>query len=179
MTDKIMNEGTGLDALELTLERFGSDRTRWPAPVRRNFAGLLSTNAEAQKRLREAEALDRLLDLAPPPEIDTRALADRIFAAAAAETPVAKPALARPAIRPQGISVFQRRPARAAVEAQWPAAAFLAASLVLGAFSGVSGTFNTAVEPLMTASASIESEIDPGQIALDSDSISLFEEEAL
>jgi hypothetical protein len=144
--------------------------------VRRNFAGLLSTNAEAQKRLREAEALDRLLDLAPPPEIDTRALADRIFAAAAAETPVAKPAAVRP---PQGVSVFQRRPARAVVEAQWPAAALLAASLVLGAFSGVSGTFNTAVEPLMMASASVESEIDPGQIALDSDSISLFEEDAL
>ncbi len=173
MTEKSMKDGMGLEALELVLERFGSDRTRWPLPVRRDLAGLLATSAEAQKRLREAEALDRLLDLAPMPKIDTRALADRILASAIADKPAASRA---PVAKP--VSVFQRRAPRAA-EAQWPAAALLAASLVLGAFSGLSGTFNTAVEPLMTANASIESEIDPGQLALDSDAISMFEEDML
>jgi hypothetical protein len=174
MTEKNINGRTELDALEQVLERFGSDRTRWPAPVRRDFAGLLATDAEAQKCLREAEALDRLLDLAPRPEINTRALADRIVAAAAADKPAARPASS--AVKPA--SVFQGRTLRAA-EAQWPAAALLAASLVLGMFSGVSGAFNTAVEPLMVASTSIDTEIDPGQLALDSDALSMFEEDAL
>jgi hypothetical protein len=176
MTENINTEGAGLDALELVLERFGSDRTRWPAPVRRNFAGLLSSNPEAQKRLREAEALDRLLDLAPMPQIDTRALTDRILGAAAAEAPRIKPDVAA---RPQGVAPFRRRPPMGAVEAQWPAAALLAASLVLGVFSGFWGTFDTAVAPLMTASAAVETEIDPGQLALDSDGISMFEEDLL
>jgi hypothetical protein len=170
MTEKITTGGASLDAFEDVLERFGSDRTRWPAPVRRNFAGLLAESPEARERLRQAEALDRLLDLAPEPAFDTRARADRILAAAEAETPTA----ARPPARSRW-SVFERRPAPTH-EAQWPAAALLAASLVLGGFFGLSGTFDTAVEPLV---ASTSYEIDPGQIALDSDAISLFEEDTL
>ncbi len=74
MTEKTTREGADLTAFVEVLETFGSDRTRWPAPVRRDFAGLLATSADAQARMREAEALDRLLDLAPPPQIDTSAL---------------------------------------------------------------------------------------------------------
>jgi hypothetical protein len=172
MTDKTKTDPSGLDAFERVLETFGSDRTRWPARVRRNFAGLLAGNAEAQARLRDAEALDRLLDLAPQPAIDTSALADRIMAAAAAERPRASPARPR-----TPWPVFERR-IRHAAEAQWPAAALLAASLVLGMFSGFSGAFDAAVDPL-AAEASLETEIDPGQIALDSDAISMFEGDLL
>ncbi len=50
--------------------------------MRRDFAGVLARDSAAKTRLREAEALDRLLDLAPQPATDTRALADRILAAA-------------------------------------------------------------------------------------------------
>lgn len=171
MTEKSTIHGTGLEALEQVLERFGSDRTRWPAPVRRNLAGLLARSTEAKARLREAETLDRLLDLAPQPEIDTRALADRILAAAIAETPAAAPA---PGVR-IGWATFGRRPA---AEAQWPAAALLAASLVLGTVFGLTGTFDRAVAPLV-ADASYETEIDPGQIAFDADAISMFEEDLL
>jgi hypothetical protein len=174
MTEKNTNGRTELDALERAFERFGSDRTRWPAPVRREFAGLLAGDAEAQQRLREAEALDRLLDLAPPPGIDTRALADRILAAAVADKRVARPAPA--AAKPAPL--HQRR-AWGGVESQWPAAALLAASLVLGMFTGISGSLNTAVAPLMVASTTGESEIDPGQIAFDGDALSLFEEDML
>jgi len=173
MTKNITNGKADLEALGQVLDRFGSDRTRWPAPVRRDFAGLLAGSVEAQGRLREAEALDRLLDLAPEPVVDAGALADRILAAAAAE----KPAAAAPRARPW--SIFERRAASAA-EAQWPAASLLAASLVLGAVFGLSGTFDRTVETLMTADASsYETDIDPGRIAFDSNAISLFEEDML
>lgn len=173
MTDKRTTQSTGLDALEQALERFGSDRTRWPAPVRRDLAGLLAESAEAKARLREAEALDRLLDLAPPPAIDTRALADRILAAAEAEVPApaAEPARARVAW-----AVFGRRPS---AEGQWPAAALLAASLVLGTVFGLTGTLDQAMGPLVTASSSYETDVDPAQLAFDADAISMFEEDML
>lgn len=169
MTDKSTKEGTGLDALEQVLDRFGADRTRWPAPVRRDFAGLIARDDGAKARLREAEALDKLLDLAPQPTIDTRALASRIVAAARAETPAVSPLKAR---------VAWARLDRRAAEAQWPAAAVLAASLVLGAFFGLSGTFDSAVEPLV-ADASYEMVPDSGQLALDTDANDLFEEDFL
>jgi hypothetical protein len=169
MTEKMTRVAAGLEGLDQVLDRFGSDRTRWPAPVRRDFAGLLATSPEAQARLREAEALDRLLDLAPQPAIDTRALADRIMAAAVKETPAVSPPRAR-------VAWAQRR-GRAA-EAQWPSAALLAASLVLGAVFGLSGTLDSAVAPLMVAEASVL-DIDPGRIALDSDANDLFAEDLL
>ncbi len=173
MTEKHTTGGRGLEGLEQVLERFGSDRTRWPAPVRRDFAGLLAGDAGAQKRLREAEALDRLLDLAPQPAIDTRALSGRIFAAVERESPAASPPKARVAW-----AMFERKSPRVG-EAQWPAAALLAASLVLGAFVGLSGTFDTAVDPLVASRTSSDSDMDPAQIAFDSNSISMFEEELL
>jgi hypothetical protein len=171
MTEKHTIGGRGLEGLEQVLERIGSDRTRWPAPVRRDFAGLLSGDEDARKRLREAEALDRLLDLAPQPAVETRALADRILAAADKEIPAVTQPKARVAW-----AIFERRAPRVG-EAQWPAAALLAASLVLGSFVGVSGTLDTTVEP-MVASVS-DTEIDPARIALDSDSIAMFGEDLL
>lgn len=170
MTEKNTIEGTGLDALEQVLERFGSDRTRWPAPVRRDLAGLLAASPEAKARLREAEALDRLLDLAPEPAIDTRALADRIMAAAAAETPAVGAPKARAAWAGFGGATRAR--------AEWPAAALLAASLVLGMFFGLNGTLDTAVGPLV-AQTSTDADIDPGLIAFDSDAFGMYEEDTL
>lgn len=171
MTEKSTFEGAGIEALEQALERFGSDRTRWPAPVRRKLAGLLSDNDEAKERVREAEALDRLLDLAPPPDVDTRALADRIMAAAIAEAPAAPPEKARVAW-----ASFGRRPAVG--EAQWPAAALLAASLVLGTVFGLTGTLDQAVAPLV-AETTYDTELDSAQIAFDADAFSMFEEDLL
>jgi len=170
MTEKTTIEGTGLDALEQVLERFGSDRTRWPAPVRRDLAGLLAASTDAKARLREAEALDRLLDLAPEPVIDTRVLADRIMAAAAAETPAVATPKARIAWPGFGGGATGAR-------AEWPAAALLAASLVLGMVFGLNGTLDNAVAPLVQAST--DAVIDPGQIAFDSDAFGMYEEDTL
>jgi predicted dienelactone hydrolase len=172
MTEKNNIEGNGLEALEQVLERFGADRTRWPAPVRRDFAGLIATDREAKARLREAEALDRLLDLAPQPPVDTRALTDRIMAAALAEAP----AVPQPQAR---VAWAQSDRRTSAVSAQWPAAAALAASLVLGAIFGMTGLFDTTVGPLV-ADASYDTEYDSGRIALgSSDTADLFEEDFL
>lgn len=171
MTENSTKDATGLDALEQVLERFGSDRTRWPAPVRRDFAGLIARDPAAKARLREAEALDRLLDLAPQPEFDTHALAGRIVAAAALETPV----VSRPKGR-VGWAAFDRRPAG---EQRWAAAALLAASLVLGAVFGLNGTFDSAVAPLVADASTTDDEIDPGQVAFDSDGITMFEGDLL
>ena len=173
MTEKNRIEGDGLEAFGEVLERYGSDRTRWPAPVRMRFARLLSEDGAAEQRLKEAEALDRLLDLAPPPAVDTRALADRIMAAVEADTgPVAHP-LPKRAWTPEVV----RNRVAASGRTHGPAAALLAASLVLGMFSGLSGTFDTAVQPLV-ADATYEGDV-LGQIAFDSNATSFFEEDYL
>lgn len=178
MTEKTTGEGAGLAAFAQVLETFGSDRTRWPAPVRRDFAGLLATSAEAQAQLREAEALDRLLDFAPPPHIDTGALASRILAAAAAESV----APAAPQAAPRARSIFERSSNKGANATrnteQWPAAALLAASLVLGAIFGFSGTFDRQADTAV-AEASSDPDMDPAQIAFDSGEISMFEGDML
>lgn len=175
MTENNRIEGGGLEAFEQVLERYGSDRTRWPAPVRKRFAGLISGNPAAERRLREAEALDRLLDMAPPPAVDTHTLADRIMAAAEAEA-APRPALER-AWNPQIV----RRRVAASGRAHGPAAALLAASLVLGMFSGLSGTFGTfgtSADPL-AAEAAYDGDVDLSQIAFDSNALSFFEEDFL
>ena len=72
-----------LALLESTLERYGADRTRWPADMRRQLAGLLGTSKEAQRLVSEAAALDRLLDMAPSlSDARGKALAVRIVSAA-------------------------------------------------------------------------------------------------
>jgi hypothetical protein len=166
MTDKTKTTESGVGTLDQVLDTFGADRTRWPAPVRRNFAGLLAESARARERLREAEALDRLLDLAPTPKVDTRALADRIMTATQGEPRV----LPRAPITRNGRRSYD-------AGAVWPAAAMLAASLVIGVFVGLSGAFTGTVGTLVAASQydAPENELDAGRIALDSESAGLFD----
>lgn len=175
MNEKNRLEGGDLEAFEQVLERYGSDRTRWPAPVRKRFASMVTENAEAKRRMREAEALDRLLDMAPPPAVDTAALANRIMAAVAAE---AGPARAtRPPPRGWVPEIVKSRVATAG-RTYGPAAALMAASLVLGMFSGLSETLNPTVEPVV-AEASGSADVDLNQIAFDSNTMSFFEEDFL
>lgn len=174
MTEKNRIDGDGLEAFGEVLDRYGSDRTRWPAPVRMRFARLISEDGAAGQRLKEAEALDRLLDLAPPPAVDTRALASRIMAALEAEAGVAAEQVPKRAWSPEIV----RNRVVTSGRTHGPAAALLAASLVLGMFSGLSGTFETAVQPLV-ADATYEGDGDLGQIAFDSNAMSFFEEDYL
>ena len=114
-----------LALLESTLERYGADRTRWPADMRRQLAGLLGTSKEAQCLVSEATALDRLLDMAPSlSDARGKALADRIVSAAKTMPRV----VATSAAKRQTFSLSRRE--------NWAAGAALAASLVLGLYAG-------------------------------------------
>jgi hypothetical protein len=181
MTENNKIENDEMDALERLLESHGADRTRWPAPERLRFAPLLSSNEQARRLLAEAQALDRLLDLAPEPRTNRAALADRIVAAVSQE-----------AARPQVIQLPQRRGsgslfgsaaerARASFgSGQWAGGALLAASLVLGAFMGTSGAFQQAIQPLTVATTGeTDAETEASQVAFGVDGVGLFEEELL
>lgn len=144
-----------IEALGALVDRFGADRTRWPAPDRLRFAALLKDSAEARRVLAEAEAFDRLLDTAPLVDAGRRAaLADRIVARALAEggsdAAASRTTMTPAAAQPRVTDLERARAARAAtaaasrrprlgVSSPWPAAALLAASLVLGIFAGSSG----------------------------------------
>ena len=81
MTEKLSNE---LEKFRDFVEAYGADTDRWPEDRRHWAQAVASQTPEAETLLREAEAVDRLLDLAPPPEEDTSALMRRILADAPA-----------------------------------------------------------------------------------------------
>ncbi len=77
------NTSMTLTEFERLLDVYGGDRTRWPTEARAAAAHLVARDADAQRLLAEAEALDRVLERAPLPALATEAaLADRIVAAA-------------------------------------------------------------------------------------------------
>ena len=126
--------------LQQLLEAHGADRSRWPAAERLRFAPFIAGHARARIALSEAGALDRLLDLAPTVGIEReRALARRIMAAASA-APLH-------AVRSEGnvVALRRKQPAGLAGLLRHPAAALMAASLVLGIIVGTSGALSPAV----------------------------------
>lgn len=74
-----------LTDFENVLDTFGGDPARWPTPRRERLLSLVASDAEAQRLLREARALDAVLTrTAGPPASGAATLADRIVAAAIA-----------------------------------------------------------------------------------------------
>ena len=159
------------EALERLLDIYGADRTRWPARERLRFAGVISEDKTAAHMLAEADALDRLLEQAPrASSADVEALKERIMAAAlrakapqlavvaGGKTVASKVAAGRPAV---GVR-FAR--------GEWPAAAMLAASLVLGVMLGSTGsldsTFQEVAEVTGLRSAQTDISTDNSQLAL-------------
>ena len=145
------------DALEGLLEVYGADRTRWPARERLRFASFISEDDEARRLLNEAAALDALLDRAPRASEDREhALKERIVAAAlrSSERQLAVVETEGNSTR---LAVRKRQPAVAAllskvpVPNEWPAAAVLAASLVLGVMLGTAGTFQPTMQEVAVA----------------------------
>lgn len=134
--------------LQMVLDVHGSDRDRWPAADRLELARLLANDIEAQARLADAKAFDRLLDMAPSPSRErTQALAHRIVAAARREGRHADDASARADFKtPQcGETEPLRRHSPVAWTFGWRnghnrtaagSAALLAASLFMGLFAG-------------------------------------------
>jgi hypothetical protein len=137
------------EALARLLDIHGADRTRWPARERLRFAGVISEDEAAARLLAEAEALDRLLDRAPRvSDASIDALKDRIVAAALRSQ---RPQLA--AVPGGKAAALKAKPAAASPMEwvasryrEWPAAAVLAASLVLGVMIGSAGTLDTTMQ---------------------------------
>ncbi len=165
------NSKTGMALLEVTLEVYGADRTRWPLEVRRALSGLLSENAEARRLLAEGAALDRLLDLAPALENGrVPALSDRIAAASRITPRVAATA---------NVTAPKKAvwPARRAVSGM-----ALAASLVLGIVAGQSVEMAPAVAELAAAvGIDAGSEVASGNntVALGDEAETAFDEDLL
>lgn len=169
-------------ALERLLEVCGADRTRWPARERLRFAGFISEDDEARRLLAEAAALDRLLDLAPSAGKEMEhALKERIVAAAlqSADT--------RLAVVPRSTdghatkwTAWARRPSLANVPVRnsLPAAALLAASLVVGVLLGSAGTFDSTVQEVAEATG-FATAGDSSQLALGEEIVSMVEEDLL
>ena len=180
MTLKDRSAPGGIEALKSLLEIYGADRSRWPARDRLKFAELLADHHDARQVMAEAEALDRLLDMAPEPKAaELTSLSARILSAAAA-TPQRTPAgnvtplsaAAKPRSQP---SKF--RPRRVV---DWPAAALMAASLVLGIFAGTNGYLGdvTGSDTELAQSADND-QSDASALAFGTDAAGLLEEDLL
>lgn len=157
MTIKPM-QPSDIEVLERLLSIYGADRDRWPAAERLQMAPLLAGDAQARRMLREAQALDRLLDLAPAVASSRQPeLMDRIASIAATQRrqalseTVSEDATMREPIRFEVASRIARAPAAMLQKRRpmlppgaslsgrgraMPAAALLAASLLVGVFAG-------------------------------------------
>ena len=126
-----------LDRLRTVLDAHGANPARWPASDAARLAALAQADPAAQRMLREAEALDRVLAAAPASSSPGALanLADRIVASAAARPAVAGGAeiVALPVRARASQGDLRHRP-----RFLWTALAALAASLVIGFYAGTS-----------------------------------------
>lgn len=113
-----------VDRLARVTASYGADPARWPEDERAALQDVLTGMDAAAGQIDEEKALDRLLDLVPPPEPPPGSV-DRILSAAG--------------IEPRGASVvaFPHPPRARPVGLRFrPAIGLIAASLVLGIITG-------------------------------------------
>ena len=171
------------EALERLLEIYGADRTRWPARERLRFAGIVGDDQVAARMLAEAGALDRLLEQAPRASVaDIDALKERIVAAALRSgAPQLAVVAGGKASSGRVTPVQTRGPAFAARfgRGQWPAAAMLAASLVLGVMLGSTGTLDATMQEVAQVAGFDSTASDSSQLALGDDVYGQMDEDML
>lgn len=171
------------EALERLLEIHGADRTRWPARERLKFAGLVSEDKQSARMLAEADALDRLLDRASrPSEENVEALKQRIVAAALRQQ---RPQLStieggggKPETANKAWFGQLRRPSWKYSLSDLPAAAVLAASLVLGVMLGTTGTLDATMQQ-MAGVAGFSSSADATNLASNEEVLGSGDEDLL
>lgn len=156
-----------VDRLARVTAAYGADPARWPAEEREALRGLLKGMDAAADRIDEEQALDRLLDMVPPPEPPPGAV-DRILGAAGIEASGAR-VLPFPKTSSAPRIGFGLR----------PAVGVIAASLLLGI---ITGNFDYA-DPLIfgvqgDSSAEID-DLDPAFIDLGADTDSDEDEDPL
>lgn len=164
------------------LDTWSGNPARWPPRTRARIAALSATVPEASALLAQAHALDRLLDAAreAPARVSPArmpALTDRIMAAALAESPPARPAIATaPQPTSDNVVAFRSKPPHRPVpNRDWQTAGLIAACLMAGIYLGGSLNLTPMLQELAEA-AGMSTIIDPVIAAMGED---LNDEEAL
>lgn len=119
--------------LEEVLDAYGSDRSRWPGSKRHQLEKFIEKDDAAQRLVREAEALERVMS-ASPPAVATDDLKARIMASVTNDPERAATVI------PITATASGRSSTGGAmnVRTYWPAAA-LAASFAIGLYLGIAG----------------------------------------
>ena len=158
---------TDIERLRGVLDVYGADPRRWPKLERGALLSFSDRDAAARKMRDEAAALDRVLAAASMHgRSEVTALSDRILAAATPTAPLP--------IRSGQIHELARHRADREVLAiplqrrvgaiSWPAAAALAASLLLGFYVGVN---NLAPPSLQQVAGIAQDEVEIASSAVD------------
>ena len=188
-----------VERFESLLEAYGGNLARWPASHVLAAQGLLQGSAEARARLADAVALDRVIDKASNPDPRRlRALADRIVAAAASEAS-RREATGQPAseqrdsegariirlplpqarrLSPIDAAALQPRTA-ARPRRQWPAAAALAASLLMGMAIGLTDVAQTTALGVASLTSAPASDTEVVLSALQLDNLNVLDEDQI
>ncbi len=158
---------TERELLEMTLEIYGADRTRWPVQRRHELSQFIAASAEAQKLIANAAAFDRLIDSTPTVDAGRQKdLLARIMSEVERAPRV---------VIDKGPPLRSERP----VFRRWTGAgAALAASLMIGVIAGQSTSFSTAAEDF-AALAGFETASATQQLAQTDESGGYFEEDLL
>lgn len=139
-----------LQELNVLLEAYGSDRSRWPAAMRLRLSAFIASEPKARRALAEAEALDRVLDRAPFVSVDRQqALAQRIVAAATGAAPDARAGAGGGRVVPFRSNIG--RSSAGVPSRRYAAGALMAASLVLGVFAGSKNILSSSFDTLAYA----------------------------
>jgi hypothetical protein len=172
------------EALVRLLDVCGADRTRWPARERLRFASFIAEDDDAKRLLKEAAALDDLLDRAPRVSEDReRALQERIVAAALRSV---EPKLevivgkgGESGLAPARSRWSTPSFAKSSARGEWPAAALLAASLVVGVILGTNGTLDPAVQEVAEVTGLSTGTVDGSRVALGEEMVAFADEDLL
>lgn len=147
------------------LDTWGAAPVRWPAHVSQRIGQIIAANPGGQVLLVEARALDHVLDRArdrvmPAPH----GLADRIMAAALADSPTGRQSATRTPAKIIALPSRPRPQAAPVMRGQWRAAGLMAASLLLGIYIGGAVNLAPALQDLADA-IGLSTEIEPVIVA--------------
>jgi hypothetical protein len=166
---KVTYEAWTLERLDRLLAAYGGNDKRWPETDRKGLASFLAGNAEGRRRVREAVALDAVLDKCAfvSSKVDARII-ERIVAAAEQDK-----APASAVIVPFKSRV--RLVAKPAVgrTMRWREASLLAATLLVGLYIGAAGI----ADRVLTGDG--DSEFESALVVLPSDLSVTADEETL
>lgn len=162
-----------LELLDRTLETFGADSARWPVGVKTKLTPLINGNADARRKIAEAQALDKVLAFAPT-------------ISAARQSELAGQIVAKALRQPRAVSGSEQ-PARSAAPASQPSrfrtwrqnsivGGALAASLMIGILSGQNTTVGSLSEAMI---AGVDATDTSAQQVAQSDELVTFYDEDL